>query len=109
VATRVGGVAELVEEGASGFLAPPANPEALSRSMRQLMSLPAEERRRMGLRGRDRMAAHYGLEAMAERWLALYHELLTEKGFNLMADSTGDGAQQMRSRPVLSTVDRSVE
>jgi glycosyltransferase involved in cell wall biosynthesis len=80
VATRVGGVAELVEADRSGFLVPARDPEALAAAMRKLMALPAGERRKMGARGRDHIAAHYSLEAMAERWIALYRELLSRKG-----------------------------
>ena len=109
VATRVGGVAELVEEGESGFLVPPGKPDALSRSMKQLMALPADQRRRMGLRGRDRMAAQYGLGAMAERWLTLYHELLTEKGFNVAAGSANDALHHRLDGPALSALERSAE
>jgi glycosyltransferase involved in cell wall biosynthesis len=80
VATRVGGVAELVEADRSGFLVPARDPEALAAAMRKLMALPAEQRREMGARGRDHIAAHYSLEAMAERWIALYRELLSRRG-----------------------------
>jgi glycosyltransferase involved in cell wall biosynthesis len=80
VATRVGGVAELVEPGKSGLLVPPRDPDALSRAMLELMSLSTEQRRQMGLSGRDHVTARYGLGAMADRWMALYGELLTRKG-----------------------------
>lgn len=82
VATQVGGVSELVEPGKSGLLVPARNPNALSQAMRQLMTLSAEQRRQMGLSGRDHVTAHYGLGAMAERWLALYGELLIQKGLS---------------------------
>ena len=82
VATQVGGVAEVVEAGKSGFLAPSGDPNALSRAMRQLMSLSEEQRRQMGLIGRDHVADHYSLQAMADRWLALYEELLIQKGLS---------------------------
>ncbi|MEO8089903.1 MAG: glycosyltransferase [Gemmatimonadales bacterium] len=80
VATQVGGVAELVQPGRSGFLAPPGDADALSRAMGELMSLPADQRRQMGLHGRDHIAAHYGLATMAERWTALYEYLMNRKG-----------------------------
>ena len=80
VATRVGGVSELVEAGKSGFLVPPGDPAALSQAMRQLMRLPAEHRHQMGLTGRNHIAAHYSLEAMADRWIALYNALLVKRG-----------------------------
>jgi hypothetical protein len=48
--------------------------------MLELMSLSTEQRRQMGLSGRDHVTARYGLGAMADRWMALYGELLTRKG-----------------------------
>jgi glycosyltransferase involved in cell wall biosynthesis len=80
VATRVGGVSELVENGKSGFLVPPGDPTALSQAMRQLMRLSAEHRHQLGLTGRNHIAAHYSLEAMADRWIALYNALLVRRG-----------------------------
>jgi glycosyltransferase involved in cell wall biosynthesis len=82
VATQVGGVAEVVEVGKSGFLAPPRDPAALSQAMRQLMDLSTEQRRQMGVTGQAHVAAHYSLQAMAQRWLALYEELMTQKGLS---------------------------
>jgi glycosyltransferase involved in cell wall biosynthesis len=81
VATQVGGVSELVETG-SGFLAEPRNPAALSKAMRQLMALSVEQRQQMGLSGRDHVAAHYSLGAMADRWMALYGQLFIQKGLS---------------------------
>jgi glycosyltransferase involved in cell wall biosynthesis len=80
VATSVGGVPELVRPGESGLLVPPGDPGALSQAMRQLMSLSVEQRQLMGSSGRDHVTARYGLDAMADRWMALYGELLTRKG-----------------------------
>jgi len=79
VATRVGGVSELVEPCETGFLVPPKDPPALAEAMRQLMSLPLDRRREMGMRGQHHVATRYSLEAMGERWMALYAELLTRK------------------------------
>jgi glycosyltransferase involved in cell wall biosynthesis len=78
VATRVGGVAELVEPGRSGLLVPPRDPGALSRAMRQMMSLSLEQRGEMGRHGRRHVTAHYTLARMADRWMALYQELLKQ-------------------------------
>lgn len=82
VATEVGGVAEVVEAGKSGFLVPPQDPAALSQAMRQLMSLSMEQRHQMGVTGRAHVTAHYSLPAMADRWLGLYEELLIQKGLS---------------------------
>ena len=82
VATEVGGVSEVVQAGKSGFLVPPGDANALSQAMRQLMSLSIEQRRQMGMIGRAHVTAHYSLPAMADRWLALFDELLTQKGLS---------------------------
>lgn len=82
VATRVGGVPELVENGRGGFLAQPGNPETLSQPMRQLMALSAHQRQQMGVSGREHVTSHYSLAAMAERWISLYGELLLKKGLS---------------------------
>jgi glycosyltransferase involved in cell wall biosynthesis len=105
VATEVGGVPELVEAGQTGFLVPAGDPGALSAGMRLLMSLPEEQRRRMGMRGRDRMVAHYSLESMANRWLSLYRELLAGKGISPAAPAA-DHAGRQRRGPALSSSER---
>ncbi|HZN99002.1 MAG TPA: glycosyltransferase [Gemmatimonadales bacterium] len=106
VATDVGGVSELVEPGKSGFLVPAHDPDALSRSMRQLMALPGEQRRAMGQAGRNRMLAHYTLEAMAERWMVLYRELLARKGLSITAASPADAVQLRPAGSALSSSQR---
>jgi glycosyltransferase involved in cell wall biosynthesis len=80
VATRVGGVPELVEPGKSGFVAPPGDPAALSEAMRTLMKLPREQLREMGQHGRRHIAANYSMSAMAQRWISLFESLLKRKG-----------------------------
>jgi glycosyltransferase involved in cell wall biosynthesis len=80
VSTQVGGVAELVQDGKTGWLVPAREPSALSRAMAQLMALSPERREQMGQAGRAHVGTHYGLDAMASRWMALYRELLTPPG-----------------------------
>jgi glycosyltransferase involved in cell wall biosynthesis len=82
VATRVGGVSELVETGRSGVLVSPRNPTALSQAMRQLMTLSVEQRQQMGLTGRGHVAANYSLGMMVDRWMALYRQLLIQRGLS---------------------------
>jgi glycosyltransferase involved in cell wall biosynthesis len=83
VATTVGGVPELVEPDASGWLAPARDAGALSHAMQRLMSLAPEQRREMGNVGHRHVAANYGLETMAQRWMTLYRELLLQRGLPL--------------------------
>jgi glycosyltransferase involved in cell wall biosynthesis len=61
VATAVGGIPELVEDGDNGLLVAPADPAALARAIERLADNP-EESQRMGLRGRERMEEQFTLE-----------------------------------------------
>jgi glycosyltransferase involved in cell wall biosynthesis len=80
VATRVGGNQEVVQDGATGYLAPPGNDEALAAAMLRLMALPEGERRAMGARGHDHVRRHYGLARVVDRYEAAYREVLRRKG-----------------------------
>jgi len=75
VATDVGSVSELVEEGVTGLLVPPNDPEALAGAIRTLLEDP-DKRERMGARGREIAREHFTAEAMAQRFESLYDELL---------------------------------
>jgi glycosyltransferase involved in cell wall biosynthesis len=80
VATRVGGVPELVEQDESGFVVPAGDAGALSKAMQRLMDLPLERRKQMGEHGRQHIAANYGMSSMALNWIGLFEELLKRKG-----------------------------
>ena len=80
VATAVGGIREVVRNGETGFLAPPRDPVALADAMLRLAALSADERRRMGQRGRGHIEAHYALPHIVDLWEQMYRELLLRKG-----------------------------
>jgi len=63
VATRVGGVPELVEDGGTGFLVPPRDPNALAEALQRLIADP-ELRRRMGQAGREKALKEFTLDRM---------------------------------------------
>lgn len=89
VTTSVGGTGEVVADGSSGFLAPARDPTALAAAMVRLMALPEAERRAMGERGRERVMSRYSLVRVAERWEALYREVLERKGAALALRASG--------------------
>ncbi|MBW4839492.1 MAG: glycosyltransferase [Paenibacillaceae bacterium] len=74
VATAVGGNAEVVLDGVNGYLVPPEEPAALARAMERVMALPPEERRAMGQRGREHVAANYEMSRVAGKWIELYEQ-----------------------------------
>ena len=79
VATDVPGSRAILEHGRTGLLVPFADPAALAQSMQALMDLPASHRHAMGLRARQRMETHFGLDAVLSRWEQLYAQCLPAK------------------------------
>jgi glycosyltransferase involved in cell wall biosynthesis len=73
VATRVGGIPELVEDGRTGFLVPRGDVAAFAEALGKL--LDPELRRKMGEAGRDRARRLFTAERMVRETLALYDEL----------------------------------
>lgn len=62
VASAISGIPELVEDGVTGLLVPPAEPAALAAALARLGADPAL-RARMGREGRARVAAQHDLHA----------------------------------------------
>ena len=73
VASRVGGLAEVVVPRETGLLVPPEDPAALAEALATLIADPAT-RARLGEAGRARVLAHYSAARMAEGTLACYSE-----------------------------------
>jgi glycosyltransferase involved in cell wall biosynthesis len=79
VATDVGDVPELVEEGISGFVVPPGDPKALAERMRFTMTLPPEARKALGDQGMARIHGRYENERVVDEWEALFRRLATRR------------------------------
>lgn len=77
VAARAGGPAEIVEDGVSGLLAAPGDPDALAGAVLSLLS-DADRRRRVAEAGRARVEARYSRAAFAASLNALYDEALAD-------------------------------
>ncbi len=78
VASAVGGLPEIVEDGISGWLVPPGNVEALASRLRLLLS-SQELRLRMGAAAQARVRDHFSSAQMAENFARYYDEILGEK------------------------------
>jgi glycosyltransferase involved in cell wall biosynthesis len=74
VATDAGGVHELV--GECGLLTPIRNPDALAAAMLEVMRKPEVVRQAWGYAARERIVAHFSMDAKADEWEALYLSLL---------------------------------
>ena len=77
VASRVGGIPDLVKHGQNGLLVEPGDIEGLSLAIRKLL-IDTKMRDEMGRRGKT-MALDFGVEKMVEKIDALYSSLCQRK------------------------------
>ena len=73
VATRVGGLLDLVVDGETGIVVPPRDPAALRSALERLLADP-DLRRKLGSAGRDRARTHFSWERVTDATLAAYAE-----------------------------------
>jgi glycosyltransferase involved in cell wall biosynthesis len=74
VATTIGGIPEVVEDGVTGLLVPPRDAEALAERISSLLDDPGLDAR-LGQAARAAVEKNYSLDAMGERLLVLYEAL----------------------------------
>ncbi len=75
IATRVGAIPEVIEDGKEGFLIEPGDVQALADRLVRL-AVDADLRSQMGTNARRRAQEEYSLDAMVERIIAIYLEIL---------------------------------
>jgi glycosyltransferase involved in cell wall biosynthesis len=78
IASKIGGIPEIVIHGETGLLVPPDDPGALADALRELTANP-ERAKAMGQRGRQRAKALFSVEAMVKQHEDLYEQLLTSR------------------------------
>jgi glycosyltransferase involved in cell wall biosynthesis len=74
VASRAGGIPDLVRDGQNGLLVPPADASALAKAISDLLA-DKEKRKQMGEAGKE-MCHPYSAEAMVEQIYTLYAKVL---------------------------------
>jgi glycosyltransferase involved in cell wall biosynthesis len=88
VATKVGGVPEVVEDGVTGLLVPPADPGSLARAIVRLAEAPAL-RRAMGEAGARRVREQFHVARMARQVEGVYDEVLEARRAVGVAPASG--------------------
>lgn len=78
VATRVGGIPEIVDNGIDGLLVPPANNTALADAVVSLLTNP-QRRAEMSGAGREKIVRRFQFEAMVRAYEEIYEEAATDQ------------------------------
>lgn len=74
IATKVGGISEIIKNNITGMLIPPRDSEALASSIEHVMKSP-EESQRMAQAGRRHVVENFTPEILANRWACQYNSL----------------------------------
>jgi glycosyltransferase involved in cell wall biosynthesis len=74
VASAIGGIPLVVEDGVTGLLIPSGEPEAFSTALGRV-DRERPQAAAFGAAGRDRVVARYGLARMVDQYLDLYQEV----------------------------------
>ncbi|GHS93364.1 hypothetical protein FACS1894139_02900 [Planctomycetales bacterium] len=72
----IGGIPDIIQDGATGYLAAPQNAADLAEKIHALLNLPAADYERMRENCRAHALANYAPELQVERYLQLYRRLL---------------------------------
>ena len=79
VATRVGALPEIFEDGETGLLVPPEDIDAMEAALERAVT-DEELRRRLADQAHERLVPLFSPKRMAEEMEALYYETLAARG-----------------------------
>jgi glycosyltransferase involved in cell wall biosynthesis len=77
IATRVGGIPEVIENGKEGILISPDDPEALARAITELLK-DGELRAKLGINAYKKVKEKYSIEVYTKNILEFYKSLITD-------------------------------
>jgi glycosyltransferase involved in cell wall biosynthesis len=76
VATRVGGIPEVIDDNVTGFLVEPESPDALADALLHALQLSSENRQHMGAAAKQRIQEHFTHERTVTSYENLFRSLL---------------------------------
>ena len=74
IASRVGGIPDIIEDGVSGLLVPPADPEALAAALERVARDPAFAQR-LAQAGRQRLRTRFSWDVITKQWDDVYRSV----------------------------------
>ena len=74
VATKVGGVEELITHGREGYLVEPGRPAGLVHAMRRIMVFPIDRQKKLGRNARTRVLREHGWDMVLNDWATVIME-----------------------------------
>jgi spore coat protein SA len=76
VATRVGGIPEMISHGRDGLLVPPGDPDALAEAVSLVLN-DSEFANSLGRAGRETVKKRFSFEVVADKCLKIYNSLVS--------------------------------
>ena len=81
VATRVGGIPEIVENGINGYLVEAGDGQSIANCVISLLKDPIKSKR-FGSCGRKKIEAQFSIDRMVKSYLSVYRQVLAERDLN---------------------------
>lgn len=78
IASRIGGIPEMIDDGVNGYLFEPGNTIDLRNKLEELLDMPDGRIRDMGKAARRKVEKEYSAEMHYERLLTVYHRALSK-------------------------------
>jgi glycosyltransferase involved in cell wall biosynthesis len=79
IATRVGAIPRLIMNGTTGLLIEPGDVNGLTKAILRVLE-DRDFARRLGEKGRERVAQHFSAEQMAKNYIGTYEQVLASRG-----------------------------
>jgi glycosyltransferase involved in cell wall biosynthesis len=78
VATRVGGIPEVIDDGETGFLSEVGDTKKMAGDAAKILGNP-QLRREMGMRARESAISRYRTDLVIPQYISFYEEILARK------------------------------
>jgi glycosyltransferase involved in cell wall biosynthesis len=79
IATRVGGIPEVITDGINGFLVAPRSSQELAKKIKYVLNLPSDTREKIVKIARETITHKFSLNKMINEYQKLYQELIEKK------------------------------